>query len=801
MQTLFTEGALVDVHPEERTGRRDSVGGRAWVKKVVPGSTPTTAPSYSVEYIVDKLNSHQVKQDRLADTCMLPTARLSLNNLDQTGQSLLAPQQHRRSGAQRRLLPPPPPPRPPTPPLDPNINTTNKLLRMHMGWKPSLTPSNPVVAYLKSMNTKKNAGWLRKAEATAAGRVLLDRKTQLTAPEKNLMANLYTHIKNVTDTSTALVAHAWGVLPRTVRRIVERMVESTDLSVARKVRADAGKNIFNSDKRRQSTYTPRFCFLQKKRRENPGERLTTEELDSAWRNASPQTKAVANHEAQKLLQRGPHLVNEVYDVLSKTNGCITWRQLTTQVSGGDGQVRPFSEKTLREFVMGLPDSSYTSTRIFPLLDKQSTERRYNWAKAFWIFWNTATSLRQEVQFVLVHMDEKWFYAIVTRRNNKYIPFMGIEPVNHSCHHKSHIYKVMGICSTGFAPIDNDMTKGGRTEKVSLVRVGKMLPAAKDTFKRVYRPDGSFHYPKIPENMLRQKGELYFKPLEVTGCNEGTAADPKFSLKKFFEETEIPKLEAVAARLEAATSKRIVIRYQMDGAGPHKDGRLTDYLASKFEARGWILKFQPANSPITNVKDACIFPAMSKRVTEAQGLSKGSHVLEGEELWSLVTDCYHNLPPETIARAYVGHHQMVNAIAQAQGRDDFARKLGGLHCGIRNCCIPYFDSDNATTPCGVEVVQSLETDTTEVMERKKLKYPTPDVSALKMEDYLSVQELGVLFDCFERFQPESDKWMPVATALSVLTFPSEGNNSDEQTQADDNEQTEADEGGALVSSAL
>ena len=107
MQALFTEGDLVDVRPEERTGRRNSVGGRAWVKKVAPG-TPTTAPSYSVEYIVDKLNSHQVKQDRLEDTCILPTARRSLNNLDQTGQSLLAPQQQRRSVAQRRMLPPPP---------------------------------------------------------------------------------------------------------------------------------------------------------------------------------------------------------------------------------------------------------------------------------------------------------------------------------------------------------------------------------------------------------------------------------------------------------------------------------------------------------------------------------------------------------------------------------------------------------------------------------------------------------------------------------------------------------------------
>ena len=111
--------------------------------------------------------------------------------------------------------------------------------------------------------------------ATAAGRVLLDRKTHLTPPEKKLMANLYTHINNMTDTSTVLVAHAWGVFPSTVRRIVERMVESTDLSVARKVRADADKTIFSSEKKRMSTSLG-FAFLQKKRRVNPGERLTTE---------------------------------------------------------------------------------------------------------------------------------------------------------------------------------------------------------------------------------------------------------------------------------------------------------------------------------------------------------------------------------------------------------------------------------------------------------------------------------------------------------------------------------------------
>ena len=67
----------------------------------------------------------------------------------------------------------------------------------------------------------------------------------------------------------------------------------------------------------------------------------------------------------------------------------------------------------------------------------------------------------------------------------------------------------------------------------------------------------------------------------------------------------------------------------------------------------------------------------------------------------------------------------------------------------------------------------------------------------MEDYLSVQELGVLFD---GIQPESDMWMRVATALSVLTAPSDENNNT-QTQADDAEYTQADEGGALVTRAI
>jgi hypothetical protein len=182
---------------------------------------------------------------------------------------------------------------------------------------------------------------------------------------------------------------------------------------------------------------------------------------------------------------------------------------------------------------------------------------------------------------------------------------------------------MGIASTMFLPLHNDVERGGGAIKVSLVRVGRMVKAARDTFKRVYKLDGTYHYPKIRANRLRKKGDEYFKNMEVTGSKEGTEKKPKFSLRSYFADTELPRLDVIAAQIESETGKRVVVRYQMDGAGPHKDGTLLDYLDEELSARGWHLKFQPSQSPLTNIKDACIFPALSKAVSNEQGLSHAS----------------------------------------------------------------------------------------------------------------------------------------------------------------------------------
>ena len=127
-------------------------------------------------------------------------------------------------------------------------------------------------------------------------------------------------------------------------------------------------------------------------------------------------------------------------------------------------------------------------------------------------------------------------------------------------------------------------------------------------------------------------------MEITGSNEGVPGKEKYALlTNFFRTVELPKLDQVCAEIEGNIGRRIVVRYQMDGAGPHRDAKLNRELNTELNKRGWMLKIQPSNSPLTNVKDASLFPALSKRVTAQQGLSKGSLVLEGEELFKLASE--------------------------------------------------------------------------------------------------------------------------------------------------------------------
>jgi hypothetical protein len=164
------------------------------------------------------------------------------------------------------------------------------------------------------------------------------------------------------------------------------------------------------------------------------------------------------------------------------------------------------------------------------------------------------------------------------------------------------------------------------------------------------------------------------------------------------------------------------------------------LNGALEAKGWHLKCQPPNSPITNVKDACIFPALSKRITGEQGLSNGGRVFTPEQLWVTIQACWKAFPLDTIARSYVMHHQVVNAIASCEGGDGFMREKNYFHANVRKCCISTVDEEGA--PTGVEVFTALE-ESIDLDAPRKFVYPKPSVASYDPSG-LTEPELDLLY---------------------------------------------------------
>jgi hypothetical protein len=135
---------------------------------------------------------------------------------------------------------------------------------------------------------------------------------------------------------------------------------------------------------------------------------------------------------------------------------------------------------------------------------------------------------------------------------------------------------------------------------------------------------------------------------------------------------------------------------------------------------------------------CIFPSLSKRITAAQGLSNGGRVYNPDQLWPAIQLCWKEFPLDTIARSYIMHHQVVNAIASCEGSDEFLREKCSFHANVRKCCVSRVDEEGR--PNGVEVVTALAPVN---FDSRKFVYPQPDVSAYD-PSLLTEAELDLLF---------------------------------------------------------
>ena len=74
--------------------------------------------------------------------------------------------------------------------------------------------------------------------------------------------------------------------------------------------------------------------------------------------------------------------------------------------------------------------------------------------------------------------------------------------------------------------ENNVEEGGTEIPICCVRVGKIIDTARDSYSRLYKDDGSYHYRKIEDNVLREKETEYFKVVDITESNIGTKKIPK-----------------------------------------------------------------------------------------------------------------------------------------------------------------------------------------------------------------------------------------------------------------------------------
>ena len=295
-----------------------------------------------------------------------------------------------------------------------------------------------------------------------------------------------------------------------------------------------------------------------------------------------------------------------------------------------------------------------------------------------------------------------------------------------------------------------MTKGGKGFRLGIFRAGHMVQTQRNTYKRVYKSDGSYHHPRVDSGLLRKKGELYFKAAEVTGSQEiSKDGIKKFSLKTLFKNQVFPLLEDKCKELENMLNEekggnhKVIVRYQEDGAGPHTAKEFINFLHAGFEKRGWMMVRQPPNSPITNVMDYWIFPALSKRVSSNQAVKKGNEMLSGTELWREVQRAFMLLPLDNVAKAFLAHHQVVNAIASCRGGDDYAKtpQESGLHFGLGPKVRTQYDKK--FQPVGVALTYDGVANAS-----NGLKYKKPDVSSIDI-GVLTHLELKAFKQAFDK----------------------------------------------------
>lgn len=337
----FRVGEHVSVQRETRPGRRNSEGGNAFITSL--------EPVINVRYVLTNLTSPDVNINRINKTNIATRGRRNELN----GAPSLSLIDCRRSDLHHETLIIPSNIEP-SPPVN-NINDVKYLLRL------LLRDKGAAVKEIKRLNQENEKGWLRlnTLQPTVNNETNNYNTPHLSYEDKNNLIKLAVPLKMFHHCTTTLVSYAFGIDPRTVRRLMSK--EEIEGDQKRKVRNDKGKTFFNCEEKRNKFITKRTIWRKALTIDNRGkEPLGRCEIASSWTSLSNNQQERLQDTANQHKVRCRDLPYEAGKLLRRTKGRLTWRQITSSLCG-DG-IQFISHVTLSKAIMSLPKSQYIRTR-------------------------------------------------------------------------------------------------------------------------------------------------------------------------------------------------------------------------------------------------------------------------------------------------------------------------------------------------------------------------------------------------------------------------------------------------------
>lgn len=368
-------------------------------------------------------------------------------------------------------------------------------------------------------------------------------------------------------------------------------------------------------------------------------------------------------------KRQPFVQDEILALL-KGDPSLSFEKLSESIGGW------CSASAIQSWLASQLDYCKYVERLLPLLSTQQMQKHVAFARHYRNRWGLPPG-----KYLLIHYDEKWFWGFVQRANAKMCEALGLGKHLYYMYHKNHVDKLMIVCFVGYA-FDGSMENGGHGLKLGMLRVQAAKIAKKLQRESTRDANHNLHY---DGKILREKGDAYMVDCNVTGSNQGTSADPKFSLKALLEDAMFPHIESLVG--EGGAYEGYIPIIQGDNAGPHQDTEFLSFCEQFCESRGWHWEPQAPQMPHMNNLDLAVFPSMSHRhSTELRKRGAGQTVSK-EDIWKACETVWTNLPSATIARGFALSYRVADQVIKHNGKNSFLQSAD-FHSNVRK---DYYDT--------------------------------------------------------------------------------------------------------------